>query len=322
MKVAEANKRQVAQKPCDALHFQDGARPSSLAASADLRPIRPLLRLSLLGGVALYVGNHEIAIENRKANALIAYLALAPGMKESRERLATLLWSETEDAKARASLRQSLHVVRKAFDNAGLAGLSADKLQVSLDRSTLITDLDDAAASVDRGQPTDILIHRMRITDDFLSGYDDIDPSFSHWLRLERECVRQRFLRGLEAQLMDPLLPTEAIKRVARALLNLDPTNEAACQKLMCAFVDSGNVAGALIAYKQLWDCLDEEHDIEPSAATQAIVVAIKTGTYPPPINSSINPSFAPAHRMQALGPALINRWAPLRFLPSHPCLL
>ena len=281
-----------------------------------------MLRLSLLGGVALYAGNQEIALENRKANALIAYLALAPGMKESRERLAGLLWSETEDAKARASLRQSLHVVRKAFDNAGLAGLSADKLHVSLDRSTLITDLDNAVASVDQGQPADILMHEMRITDAFLSGYDDIDPSFSHWLRLKRECVRQRFLRGLEAQLMDSLLPTEAIKRVARALLNLDPTNEAACQKLMCACVDSGNVAGALTAYKQLWDCLDEEHDIEPSAATQEIVVAIKTGTYPPPINASINLNIVAARRLQAIESALINRWAPLRFLPSHPCLL
>jgi DNA-binding SARP family transcriptional activator len=321
MKVAEANKPQVAQKLSDALHFQDGARPSFQIARADLRPFRPLLRLSLLGGVALRVGKQEIAIESRKATALIAYLALAPGMKESRDRLTTLLWSETEDAKARASLRQSLHVVRKAFGNAGFGGLSADKLHVSLDRSALITDLDDAMASVDRGQPPDILIQRMRITDDFLAGYDDIDPLFNHWLRLERECVRQRFLRGLETQLMDQLLPAEAIKRVARALLNLDPTNEAACQKLMRAFVDLGNVAGALTAYKQLWDCLDEEHDIEPSAATQQIVVAIKTGTYPPPINSSINPSVVEAHQMQALESALINRWAPLRFLPNHPCL-
>ena len=322
MKVVRTNHRQVVPQRRNALHCQDSARPSSLPTRELVRSIRPLLKLSLLGGVSLYFGNQQITIENRKANALVAYLAIAPGMKESRQRLAGLLWSETEDARALASLRQSLHVVRRAFNDAGVAGLSADKLHVRLDRSTLITDLDDAAGSIDRGQPTDALMNEMRITDDLLSGYDDIDPSFSQWLRVKRESVRQRFIRGLETQLLNPLLPTEVIKRVARAILNLDPTHEVACQKLMCAFVDSGNIVSALAAYKQLWDCLEEEHDIEPSAATQDIVVAIKTGAYAPPINASIDSSIVAASQGLCPRTRVINQWAQLRLLPGHPCRL
>ena len=310
MKIAETDKRQIGLRPADALRFQNGAHPSSLAASAHLRPIRTMIKLSLVGGVALHVGNQEIAIENRKANALIAYLALAPGMKESRERLAGLLWSETEDAKARASLRQSLHVVRKAFDIAGLADLSTDKFHVSLARLNIITDLDAAMARMDGGHLPEILMHETRVTDDFLSGYDDIDPSFNHWLRLKRECVRQRFIRGLEAQLLGPLLPIEAIKRIARALMHLDPTHEIACQKLMCALIDLGNVAGALAAYRQLWDRLEEEHDIEPSAATQEIVVAIKSGNYPPK-------SMLPSSRILALAANDLNATSSTREGPA-----
>jgi DNA-binding SARP family transcriptional activator len=177
-------------------------------------------------------------------------------------------------------------------------------------------------SSIELGQPTNILLNEIRITDEFLYGYDDVDPSFSHWMRLKRESIRQNFIRGLEAQLFNPLLPTETTKRVARALLNLDPTHEIACQKLMCAFVDSGNVVGALAAYKQLWDRLEEEHDIEPTAATQDIVVAIKTGAYAPPIKSGVSGSTVAGSQGLCPITAAVNRRAELRFLPGHPCLL
>ncbi|HEY3011263.1 MAG TPA: hypothetical protein VGJ36_00855, partial [Gemmatimonadales bacterium] len=42
-----------------------------------------------------------------KALALLAYLALEPG-PHSREELAGLLWGESSDAEARASLRQAV----------------------------------------------------------------------------------------------------------------------------------------------------------------------------------------------------------------------
>jgi DNA-binding SARP family transcriptional activator len=49
-------------------------------------------------------------------------------MRESRDRLAGLLWSETENAKARSSLRQTLRTVRKAFHNEELSPILGDGL--------------------------------------------------------------------------------------------------------------------------------------------------------------------------------------------------
>jgi DNA-binding SARP family transcriptional activator len=310
-------------------------------AGAPIRRDKPLVRLSLLSGMALHVGDREIALTSRKAKALIAYLALAPGMKETRDRLVGLLWSEAEDAKARASLRQVLHVLREVFDKEDLVGFSTDKLHVSLGGSAFETDLDCALASVDRGDPLDCIVDEMRITDTFLSGYDDIDPSFGSWLRVKRESVRQRLIRGLEAQLSDTSHLTESTKRVARALFQVDPTHETACQKLMCAYADSGDIAGALAAYKQLWESLEEDHDIEPSAATQEVVVAIKSGTYRPPmkgfgLGKPSNVAAAPeeAESMRAGATATvqchgcgvlgaINQLAHLpQFLPNRPCPL
>jgi DNA-binding SARP family transcriptional activator len=252
-----------------------------LVASGPAPSARPLVRVSLLAGLTLHVDGREVRLNNRKAKALIAYLMLTPRMTETRDRLVGLLWSEAEDAKARASLRQLLHTLRDVFDKVGLVGLSTDKTHVSLDESSFATDLDWALASIDRGDPADSLVTEACITDSFLRGYDDIDPAFGSWLAIKRESVRQLLIGRLEAQLCNASLQVEAIKRVARALIQIDPTHEIACQKLMRACVASGNTAAALAAYRKLWECLEREHDIEPSMATQELVVAIKSGNSP-----------------------------------------
>jgi len=271
----------IAVRPRD-----DRPLAARLAAHGRAHRIKPLMRISLLEGMTLRVGDREVALTSLKAKALIAYLVLAPGMKETRDRLVGLLWSENEDAKARASLRQLLHVLRDTFDAAGLAGLSADRDQVSLDASLVVTDLDGLLASIDRGEPDDSLSDDAGITDALLRGYDDIDPSFGHWLTIKREGVRRLLIRKLEAQLTDASHRPEAIKGIARALFQIDPTHEVACQKLMHACVASGNAGSALAAYRQLWECLEQEYDIEPSMATQELVVAIKSGTYASPAAS------------------------------------
>src|SRR4029453_11858447 len=57
--------------------------------------------------------------------------------EETRERLVGLLWSETEEEKARASLRQSLHEIREAFNAEGFDGLRTDKVAIGLDLSRI-----------------------------------------------------------------------------------------------------------------------------------------------------------------------------------------
>jgi DNA-binding SARP family transcriptional activator len=249
---------------------------------------KPMLRISLLDGVALHIDGREVALSSRKARALIAYLVLAPGMKETRDRLCGLLWSETDQAKARASLRQLLHLTRELLDNEGFVGLSSDKLHVRLDASTVTTDLDHALANIDQGEPGDSLLYGTPAMDAFLRGYDEVDSAFASWLAVRRESLRQLLVERLEAQLSNaPHI--EATKRIARALLQMDPAHEIACQALMRTHVACGNVGAALAAYKQLWDCLEREYDVEPSPVTQALLVAIRSGNYSPPSASAGN---------------------------------
>lgn len=242
----------------------------------------PPLSISLFGGVTLRVNNKLIDLNNRKAKALIAYLVLTPDLKETRERLIGMLWSETEDFKARASLRQLLHVTRDALETAGYSGFASDRFLVRLDPEGFVTDVISALESVDGGEPQELLLNQTRVTDTLLAGFDDVDPLFESWLRVQRENLRQRFIRNLETKLGNPAQTQRQVKRIAQALLQMDPTHEAACRHLMRICADTGDIAGALSAYKQLWDLLEQDYDMEPSAATQELVAAIKSGEYKP----------------------------------------
>src|SRR5690606_35393012 len=87
-------------------------------------------RLTLFGLAGLEPSDPAEVRLTGKALALLAYLALEPG-GHRREALASLLWSESDDASARASLRQSLRQLRDALGNA----VAADRATISLART-------------------------------------------------------------------------------------------------------------------------------------------------------------------------------------------
>jgi len=65
------------------------------------------LTLRLLGELRAYrEGGADSAAAGRKAQALLAYVALNPKQRCTRERLASLLWSDRGEEQARHSLRQ------------------------------------------------------------------------------------------------------------------------------------------------------------------------------------------------------------------------
>src|SRR5262245_23010297 len=89
------------------------------------------LRLTLLGGFEARVGQGPaIAVPLRKAQAILAYLALPLGRPHPRDKLAALLWGGMPEAQARNGLRQALFSLRTGGvpDEA----LSADRETVAL----------------------------------------------------------------------------------------------------------------------------------------------------------------------------------------------
>lgn len=257
-------------------------------------PASGRLILRLLGDFSAEIDGREISLATRKAKALTAYLALSDSAQDSRERLVGLLWSESDEERARASLRQAVHDIKLAFDAAGFAGFRIDRRALSLVRERIVCDVDEVVAAAAQGAVHSRLLDTQRISETLLSGLDNVDPAFQVWLLAKRQLLHDRLTLALER-----LLPIEGDSReasaAALALLNLDPTHEVACRHLIRARVARGDTGGALKIYKSLWDLLEADYDIEPSRETQALIVGIKQmpGLSEHPQASTIAPTLA-----------------------------
>lgn len=236
------------------------------------------LALFLLGPVQAEAGGRSLRLRSRKARATLGYLALTPRAEETRERLVGLLWSESEEDKARASLRQVVHELREALEATGCADqMRAERLSVGLEAARLSHDMGAVLAEAEAGRVHARLLDTPRLPDTLLEGLDDLDPSFRVWLLARRQAFHDRLMQLLEPRLRQP---GDGRRAVAQAILRLDPTHEEACRALMEAAATEGDTAAALRAYEQLWTLLGDEYDMEPSAATQALVAEIKSGRF------------------------------------------
>ena len=89
-----------------------------------------VLRLSFLGPPRIELDGVALALQRRRATALLAYLAVT-GEPQPREHLAALFWPENNHQHARAALRRDLSEL-----NLALAGhwLHIDALDALVDR--------------------------------------------------------------------------------------------------------------------------------------------------------------------------------------------
>lgn len=233
------------------------------------------IAVSVVGGFAATIGGAQLHLGGRKARALLAYLAVSDTHEESRDRLVGLLWSEVPEENARASLRQVVHEIREAFRAMGAPGFITGKRSVGLDETLLRTDLADVLAAADTGRPHPMLFETPRLTENLLGDLETVDPAFRIWLLAKRQAVADRLQRGLEVSMREEGGP-QLREAAATALMQLDPTNEEACRCLISLRAERGDFGGALRLYRTLWELLETEFDVEPSAMTQDLVVGIR----------------------------------------------
>lgn len=240
------------------------------------------LRVSVLGGAHVTYAGREVPLRNRKARAMLAYLAMSVSGQELREKLAGLFWSEFSEQNARATLRQAVHELREALAEVGCTAVIASRLSVGLAPGSYIVDLHEVFESLARREADDALLRQERVGEALLAGFDDLDPSFHVWLTATRHAVQDRLLRGLEDAYKHPEVDRRQRRKLAEATLLLDPTHEEACRIVMRAAAEAGETGAALRAYDALYKLLGDEYDMEPSAATQELVAEIKQGRFEP----------------------------------------
>jgi len=235
------------------------------------------VRIDLLGGFAVRdeVGR-EVAIASRKAQALLAFLALAPGKPQPREKLMGLLWSDRAEPQARSSLRQALSELRKALPETDPPLLSAQRDSVWLNPESVQVDAVTLGRLIAAGDAKD-LAHAVELyRGDFLDGLDVRDEAFEDWRRGRRQVLRAQAIQAL-ASLVELQDGAQAIATALR-LLALDPLNEAAHRTLMRLYAASGERTMALKQYQACREILAAELELSPEPETERLMHEIRDG--------------------------------------------
>jgi predicted ATPase/DNA-binding SARP family transcriptional activator len=229
------------------------------------------LKLYLLGSFHFDGTKGSMNLPARKVQSLLGYLIVHPG-EHSREKLATLFWGNSLDARARDSLRTALKTLRKHFDDDLLL---ADRETVQLNPSfPLWADTREFEEQVTTAPHSAIALYR----GDLLAGLAD------EWILPERERLRELYLNTLLRLAHDARTRGECAKTIALAkqVLALDAVNERAHQHLMFCYHASGDRAAALKQYEAYVRALRDELDVAPSPETSALYEEIKRAATAP----------------------------------------
>lgn len=229
-----------------------------------------MVELKFLGTPEVTVdGRTAMSALDRKHVALLAFLAVERGWV-ARERAADLLWGEeSTDSKALQNLRQTVHEINDLLSGV----IEKDGRKVIRLGQTTWPDLDikqfeearargdfERAAGLYRGE--------------FLSGLSlKNEEAFEEWLLARREYFERLALDSLDVvmRLADGRRDSEALERLARRALAIDPLREDTARYLMLALARQGQFNTAMQTFRDAAKRLEEELAIAPSAETVAV---------------------------------------------------
>jgi DNA-binding SARP family transcriptional activator len=210
----------------------------------------------------------------RKAQALMAYLAVRPGTAHSRDKLAALLWSGMGDEQARHSVRQALFAIRRALPSAGF--LTAGET-VALDPELVEVDV-ALFERLTREATAEALRQALQLyRGDLLEGLRLREAPFESWLAGERERFRTRAREAMDTlvELQMKAGELEPAIQTAQRLLALDPASERAHRTLIRLYLAGGQRAAALRQYRTCVRILERELGVVPDAETCALGASI-----------------------------------------------
>ncbi len=291
------------------------------------------LHMTLLGGLSLTWGGEPIGrFISSKSPALLCYLAYT-GQLHTRAALTGLLWGDSPEAQAKASLRQVLSDLRSrltpylliegstvAFNGAAPHWLDVTEFNRHLrtaapaDASAEIVLSDSQAAALQAAAD----LYR----GDFLAGFFvPSAPGFEEWVTGEQEWLRQAVLQALHRLILHYtqrgayLLGINAAQR----LLTLEPWQEEAHRQLMRLLALNGQRGAALAQYETCRRVLAKELGVGPTPSTTTLYDQIRTGQVGPGRAAGIIELTAtPPNNLPAQATPFIGREAELAQIIAH----
>lgn len=276
-----------------------------------------MIRFQTLGSVSLTADGQELTnvLAQPKRLALLAFLATArPVGFQSRDRLLALFWPESDTAKARNSLRQALHQLRRALGDDAI--VTRGERDVGVDPAVVECDAArfDSALAERRDADALALYHGDFVPGLHVQEADDANRWFDdERIRRRRDAAEAaRRLITSASQAGD----LNAALMWARRGVALEPTDESAVRRLLEVQAELGDAPGAMSTFSELSRRLEAEFGIRPSrelaklvqeigerpAATTAEMAALSPRKISPPssagrgapVDPEGRPGFAP----------------------------
>ena len=246
-----------------------------------------------------------------KPVALLAFLAAAPGRRASRERLATLLWSEGTSEQARQNLRQTIWYVRRRLGPWLIA--SDDFVELAPE---VASDRDQFLVAVREQRLKDaIALYTGEFIPDFAAPGA---AQFEEWADIERRRLRAIFIGCCDTLARQALSAGQFATAVelGRRARDEAPLDLAVWRLLLESLVAARDSVSCLVEAEHLEAVLSAE-ELDPDDATRAALRAARAmGNAPSApngsINGSVNGSAGPranaADEHASLAPELIGR--------------
>jgi predicted ATPase/DNA-binding SARP family transcriptional activator len=247
------------------------------------------LKVYLLGSPRVERDGQTVTIGRRKAMAILAYLTVT-GEPQARDTLATLFWPESDQGRARTSLRVTLSALKKAI---GEEWLEIERESVCLKQAgDLWLDVDRFRRRLDTCRKHDHPAEEMcpscidslneavdLYCGDFMVGFSLRDsPDFDEWQYFQTEGLRHELAGILErlARMHSAGRDFEPAIEHTRRWVELDTLHEPAHRQLMQLYAQAGQPAAALRQYETCVQILEEELGLPPQEETEQLYRAIQ----------------------------------------------
>jgi DNA-binding SARP family transcriptional activator len=238
-----------------------------------------VLRLLTFGGPGLVHDDGSVAPRVRPPRlALLAALAAAGERGVTRDRLMALLWPDSDDARGRHSLRQSLYTLRQEL---GRDVVLARGAALVLDDAAVASDIADFRAALARDDRRCAVAIASK---PFLDGfYLPGAPDFERWVEAERARFATMVTGALHALAREA---SDAGDRRAavewwRQLVALDPLSGHVAAGYAQALATDGDRARALDFVRRHEALVRRELDAEPDAEVRRLGAKLRSERAP-----------------------------------------
>jgi DNA-binding SARP family transcriptional activator/tetratricopeptide (TPR) repeat protein len=242
------------------------------------------LQLQLLGGFAVIKDGISVGqVSLRRAQAMLAYLALKTSHSETREVLLDLLWPDRFKEQAQASLRQVLFELR-AIPVVGPGLVETTRTGVALGPAIVDCDvwrLESLAKQGDLAHAELMLeLYRGPLFDGASAGSEP----FGQWLAIQSSHLEAKVEGAVLRATADPI-DSGSSARAIQALSRLVERSPMSCQavsRVMQIEAASGRIPEALMHYERYSRRLRLEFNEESPPELHQVYIALKSAPRPP----------------------------------------